>query len=302
MQTLAEIKKAQQDGRPEITNEFCGRIDVNNFSVDDIAASVYVHFTKAFTYHDWLPEDYDKLLSWIEKCRKFNGGQFYPLNRNIVQPEKPFDFTFDAKWAEYHYELPDGRVLDGHLAMRGTIDLITKVDDNTYELTDYKTGQRKNWRTGKIKEYEDLEKDIQLRTYHYALHKLYPAVKNFLITIYFVSNGGPFTFCFGDKDLAKTEEMIKDKFKEVKSEQNPALNKTPFCTRFCHLGCNTFEGSHVKPLVEFRSGQFASKGEPMKMCSQIQLETKRKGLDWVTEHYKVPGHDVTYYKAPGSTE
>ena len=32
--------------------------------------------------------------------------------------------------------------------IKGTIDLVTKIDDNVIEVVDWKTGQRKNWATG----------------------------------------------------------------------------------------------------------------------------------------------------------
>jgi hypothetical protein len=100
------------------------------------------------------------------------GGMFNPLNMTIVQPEQYFDFTIDEPWARYAYTLPDGRRLEGQLALKGTVDLIAEENPETLHYTDWKTGMRKDWATGKPKDWKKLRDDPQLRLYHYALSRL----------------------------------------------------------------------------------------------------------------------------------
>ena len=40
--------------------------------------------------------------------------------------------------------------LKGQLAIKGTIDLVTKLNDDTIEVVDWKTGRRMDWTTGEV--------------------------------------------------------------------------------------------------------------------------------------------------------
>ena len=140
---------------------------------------------------------------------------FDPRNRNILCPEQHFDFEIKKPWAQYSYDTPEGK-LEGYLALKGTIDLITLVNDNTIEVIDWKTGKRLDWATGQEKTLEKLQNDPQLRIYYYAISHLYPHIKNVIFSIYFINDGGPFSICFDKSDLAKTEDMLRQKFDIVK--------------------------------------------------------------------------------------
>ena len=80
--------------------------------------------------------------------------------------------------------------------MKGTIDLITKPSEDTLEIIDWKTGRRLDWATGQEKTQEKLETDPQLMIYFYAAKKLYPEIKNCIVTIFFINDGGPFSVSF----------------------------------------------------------------------------------------------------------
>ena len=85
---------------------------------------------------------------------------FDPRNRKIVDAEPHFDFVIDEPWADYNYTLNNENI-HGKLAMKGTIDLITEVDDGVYEIIDWKTGRRLDWATGQEKTFAKLQKDPQ---------------------------------------------------------------------------------------------------------------------------------------------
>lgn len=188
------------------------------------------------------------------------------------------------------------------MAIKGTIDLITKVNNDTLEIIDWKTGRRLDWATGQEKTQAKLEKDPQLRIYHYAIQKLYPEIKHVIVTIFFINDGGPFSVCFGEQDLKETEEMLKQKFEYIKKTQKPRLNKSWMCTRLCHFGKTTFEDSHISALKEYRDNQLTPVNQYMTKCEQIKHDIEIKGMSEVVDEYTVPGYTVGKYKAPGSVE
>lgn len=298
LEVLAFIKKAQQDNITEIVDDIVGKLDINNYDLNKICDLVYDHYITANSHHTWEPKDKKDCIKWVEKTLSFNNGMFDPRNRDIICPEQHFDFIIEKEWAKYSYDTPDGK-LEGNLALKGTIDLITKIDDNFIEIIDWKTGKRLNWATGKEKTQEHLENDPQLRIYHYAASKLYPKVENFMITINFINDGGPFSICFQPSDLIKTEIMLKEKFEKIKAVKRPALNKTWMCSKLCHFGKTNFTGTIIPPLEEYRDGQLTPKGSIMSKCEQICHDTQLYGLNESVSLYKHPNHSFGFYKAPG---
>lgn len=188
------------------------------------------------------------------------------------------------------------------MAIKGTIDLITKVNDSTLEIIDWKTGKRLDWATGEGKSLEKLYKDPQLKIYHYALSKLYPEYDHIIMSINFINDGGAFSMCFDKSDLSSTEDLIRKKFEEIKKCKKPRLNKTWKCNKLCHFGKTTFENSHILPILEYRDNQICQQGNYMTKCEQIKHEIELKGMKAVVDEYTSPGYTVGKYKAPGSVE
>jgi hypothetical protein len=227
---------------------------------------------------------------------------FDPRNMNVVAAEPHFDFEIKEEWAKYEHELPDGTKLDGYLSMKGTVDLVTDLGDGVYEIIDWKTGKRLDWATGETKDQKKLWRDAQLRMYHLAMSHRFPEAKTFLITIYFINDGGPFTVHFQDKDLPKTKEMIQKKFEFIKATQQPTLIKETDpsqawkCRKLCHAGMTSFEGTHIEPIKNMRYNRDMTK------CEQIKYMIKKKGVEWVVQNYNAPEFNFASYKAPGSVE
>ena len=88
-------------------------------------------------------------------------------------------------------------------------------DEKYFQVLDYKTGRRLNWATGEEKTYEDLAKDKQLLLYYYALKNLYPDY-SFYVSIYYINDGGIFDLVFDEQDYLKAEEILKQKFEEIR--------------------------------------------------------------------------------------
>lgn len=301
LEILAVIKKAQQDNVSIIDDDVIGKLDVSKYSLDKIIEQVYKHYTEANAHHKWAPKDYKDCHAWVYKAIEFNKGMFDPRNRHILCPEQHFDIEIKKPWSAYSYDTPEGK-LEGNLAIKGTIDLITLVSENTIEIVDWKTGRRLDWATGQEKTLEKLQNDPQLRIYHYAISNLYPNIDHIIFSIYFINDGGPFSICFDKSDLPKTEEMLRQKFEVVKNTRKPKLNKSWMCTKLCHFGKTTFDNSHITPQIEYRENHTCNMGSTMTKCEQVKHDIDLHGMNVVVEQYKNQNHSFGKYKAPGSTE
>lgn len=298
LEILAFIKQASQNNKTLVSDNIIGKIDINNYNLDDISNAVYDYYATANNHHNWKDKDRKECIKWIYKAIEFNNGMFDPRNRNILCPEQHFDFVIDRSWSKYKFDTADGAI-EGNLALKGTIDLITKIDDNFLEIIDWKTGKRLNWATGKEKTHEQLENDPQLRIYHYAVNHLYPEIDNVMITINFINDGGPFSMCFQKSDLIKTELMLKEKFEKIKSVKRPYLNKSWMCKKLCHFGKTTFENTSIDPMIEYRDNENIEKGQFMTKCEQVYHDLQLHGMENVVQSYKHPNHTFGFYKAPG---
>jgi len=298
LEILAFIKQGYQNQESTINDDIVGEIQVDSYDLNNIYNSVYNYYSNNNSHHEWKEKDKTECFKWINKALEFNKGMFDPRNRDIVCPEQHFDFVLDKPWAKYSFDTPDGTIA-GNLALKGTIDLITRIDDNFFEIIDWKTGKRLNWSTGKEKTQASLENDPQLRIYHYAVSHLYPEIDNIMITINFINDGGPFSMCFQKSDLVKTELMLKEKFEKIKQTKRPRLHKTWMCKKLCHFGKTTFANTTIDPLIEYRDGEISNKGEIMTKCEQIHHDLQLQGMNNVIQSYKHPNHTFGFYKAPG---
>ena len=304
MEIIAWIKLSQQNGETQYVDDIVGDIDVLDYSLDEIVDKVYDYYSGLCSHHDWKPRDLRDCRLWVHKGLTDHNAAFDPRNQFIIQPEQHFDIVIDKPWAAYKYNTADG-VLEGNLAIKGTIDLITKVNDDTLEVIDYKTGRRLDWASGQEKTLEKLYHDPQLKIYHYALSQIYPEYAHIIMTINFINDGGAFSVCFDKDDLPGTEELIRRRFTEINKSKRPPQKKSWKCSKLCQFGKKTFADETrpgVLPILEYRDGQTCAKGDVMTMCEQLKHDIDLKGLDAVVREYTVPGHSAGKYKAPGSVE
>lgn len=279
LELLAHHKLTIQQNKTKFKEDCTGEFDVTTNTEKDYINAAYEYYVPRSTFK-WTKKDHKDCSDWTHLFRTMNGGEFDPLNRDIVSPEIQFDIPIAAKWASFKY-----KGVDGQLAIKGTLDLTTKLTDNLYELLDYKSGEhRKDWNTGEIKDLKKLSKDVQLLLYFYAAKQLFPD-KEILLTILFPRAGGAFT---PPIDYQEAEDMIKAKFRKIASIQEPRLTKTWKCTKFCYFGKNNF----IKD----------NKDTSQTICEHIHSSVKKLGMDKTTELYKRPGFDVTAYGTGGGRE
>lgn len=295
LECLAGLKKADQDASAKsrklkiiddaIKEVSCSRSKLSSEEVVDELLDASFKFYTSNSHHSWDMSDKHMCHNLIWKTLKYNDGQFDPRNRNIVAPEPHFDIPIEEDWAKFEYNMPSGKTLKGQLAIKGTIDLVTKVDDDTIEVVDWKTGRRLDWATGEEKTYEKLCSDPQLLLYNYAISKLFPEYKQAIMSIFFIKDGGPFSMCFDGSDQDKFMNMLKNRFKEIQQNNNPkpiSCDRSNWkCTKLCHYYKNNWPNTEQN------------------MCIYIENYINKHGMQKTVEDCTRKGFDIGFYEAPG---
>lgn len=289
LETLALCKLRQQNGETHtITEDAIGEVPIDfPYDTDE---GLDILCERAFQYYsnksarDYAPIDLKTIKGWAKIAVTHQNGCYDPRKRKIFAAEQHFDIELTNPWAAYTYEL-NGEKFSGNAHIKGTIDLISEVDKDTIEVIDWKTGAtRKNWATGKEKSYEDLCNDKQLMLYYYALKKLYPN-KNILFTIFFIQAGGPFTLCFEDEHIGKTEDILQKTLYEVWNTNLPKMlsyRQSDFrCTRLCEYFKNNWPGSDKN------------------ICRHVHDHIKEHGIQVTTEQLMAEGFKLGKYNNPG---
>lgn len=295
MEMLAKFKKELQNNpkvkKIELCDDALGTVSTTKSNlfkdsiVSDLLDASFDYYTKRSSHNIFSKKDKDECLSMCWSALNYNDGQFDPRKRNIVAAEPHFDIPIEEEWAKYEYEFPDGRIIDGQLAIKGTIDLVTESSDGIIEVVDWKTGKRLDWATGEEKTYEKLCSDPQLLLYNYAISKLFPDYKQTIMSIFFIKDGGPFSMCFDKEDYNKFLDMLKHKFEEIKSNNTPKPlsqgRESWKCTKLCHYYKNNWPNSDKN------------------MCIYIEDHLKQHGLNNTIKNCTKDGFDIGYYSAPG---
>lgn len=139
--------------------------------------------------------------------------------------------------------------------------------DKTYLCTKnmiptHNTGSRKNFANQKIKDLEYLKNDTQLLFYLYALSKLFPD-KSFIMSLYFINDGGIYSVIGDNEMLVRAEKMIKKTYGKIKNTKRPTaldLRRNDFrckhCCEYSKPGKDTGEMS----VCEFMRNKFVTLG------------------------------------------
>ena len=293
MECLASCKKELQDNPAKsmsITDDAVGEIKFTERKlftkkfVADLLDRSYEYYTESCTHH-YTGADMKFCKKSVDDALSYNDGQFDPRKRNVVASEPQFDILIEEDWAKYEYKMPDGKTVEGQLAIKGTIDLVTEVDEGVIEVIDWKTGRRLNWATGEEKTYEKLLEDPQLLLYNYAISKLFPEYKQAIMSIYYIRDGGPFSMCFDKSDEKKFLEMLEKRFKQIQRNDFPQpisrTRKHFKCTKLCHFYKNKWPGTNIS------------------MCEHVEEHLKAFGEEDTVQRCTRDGHSIGYYEAPG---
>jgi len=258
LELLALRKLAEQNNLSEFDADDFGILKVSDTTYKNVLALSFEYY-KNLEQPDFGKSDYDECKRVFELAINNNGGMFNPLNLNVFRAEQTFDFELPYEWAKYKYKMPDGQIIEGQLSCKGTVDLIVKEDSNTLSYLDYKTGARKDWATGKEKDYDALMKDKQLWLYFIALNKLFPEYKNIIMSIFFIKDGGVFTLPFSKDDIPKAEQTLREYFAKIRFAQVPKLRNDYVCRSFCYFGKNKQPGTD-KTICNYYHNKIKSQG------------------------------------------
>jgi hypothetical protein len=251
--------------------------------------------TKAYeAYHvkcdNWQPVDLKDIRNFVWMTLEFKNGMFDPRMRKIVAPEQPFAFEIKEDWAKIDYVHPQtGEKRDGYLGLKGTMDLITEIAPDVYEIVDWKTGQRKDWASGAKKDFTKLSKDFQLKLYHYAASKVFPNAKQILVSIFFSRDGGPYTLYFDENSIKETEEILKQRFEEIKASTLPKM---------CDPTQRDFKCNKICDYYNMASPD----GKEKNFCKYAHSYIKLHGIEKATKDLTHHAHDINHYAAPGDLE
>ena len=294
MECLASCKKYIQDNKNKkslkIVDSAIGDIEFTTNSlftktfVDKLLKRSYAFYTENCT-HQYSQADFNFCKELVKTAIEYNDGQFDPRNRKVLAAEPQFDIPIEEEWAKYEYTLPDGKKIKGQLAIKGTIDLVTEVDNGIIEIIDWKTGKRLNWATGEEKTYEKLCVDPQLLLYNYATSKLFPDYDQSIMSIFFIKDGGPFSMCFDKNDQVNFLSMLEKRFKQIKRNDSPSpisQDRSNFrCTKLCHFYKNNWPGTNQS------------------MCCHVGDSLKAFGYDETVKNCTKEGFSINFYEAPG---
>ncbi len=125
------------------------------------------------------------------------------LNRKILGAEVAFNKEFDG------------------FKVRGYMDLVTEIDEDTIEVLDYKTGNY-------TKNGEDAFKDLQMRIYSMVAKMIFPDYKYVLMTLAYLRKR-PVTVIFTKEDDAKTHDFLQEAYKKITDSSNPPRRKSFKC-------------------------------------------------------------------------
>lgn len=195
--------------------------------------------------------------AWNRYVKKY--GHFFEFKQedynfcvkviNILLSSKWHPYDFDIFATELQFEvdlnLPGFKASSKNPGkIRGTMDLVTRVDKDTIHVIDYKTGERKKWIGKGMKEWDDFQEDIQLQVYDIALKALFPDIPNRILTIIYVRDGGPFTVTFDEDDRKRAINKLRNRWNKIKGTTNPIrLKDDPNradekfkCKNVCYFG------------------------------------------------------------------
>ena len=279
LEYLALIKKSIQD-QTWMVDKFGLQTNYKTIEEIDIPLlyrEIYNFFVEQAKNCIFTAEDYNKGFTCVN-CALESGDS--PLKNEIVATEHYCSIPVNEPWATI-LRMEEGGLKQAQITINGIIDLIVKEDDDTLRIIDWKTGQRKDFATGKVREYESFIEDIQLSIYYFFLRNTYPEYNNIIITINYLKDGGAFTIPFTHLQYKKVQKKLKKKIIDIKNTVIPVLKKSWLC-RFCDYSKNKFDNAPF----EFRSGQINKKGEKMCICSHMALEIQSRGIESVTNIYK----------------
>lgn len=245
LELLALRKFNEQQNISSFTEKETGKTFNTVELLPEVAVEVaWNHYKDEFKFQS---KHYEEIKIHFWDLLKYRNGIFSPLKREILHHEMFFDIEITEPWGHYSFKLGN-ETIEGNLRLKGTIDLITLVDEKTIEVIDYKTGRDVSWNDNERKDYKKLRKDIQLSLYFYVLDKLYPDYYK-ILTLFYTSRWdakkdtvqGPRSIDFHKEDVPEIEKTLRGYFEKIVATQIPSRVAGSFKCRFCPFSKNQWE-------------------------------------------------------------
>lgn len=176
---------------------------------------------------------------WNERCKKtefknddeknaFLKNGFRALER-FYKKNQPWNFNILDLESRFVVPLADPDIGQVH-ELIGIIDRIDKVDDDNYEIIDYKTARR-------MPSQEALDKNLQLSLYNLGLIKRWPhlADKKIRLSLYFVQLGEALSTYRDKEALEQTKDEIIATIREIGDRETKnywPVYDSPLCAMF----------------------------------------------------------------------
>ena len=171
--------------------------------------------------------DYKKCIKALEIVK---ASACNPENLKVIDVENKFRITLNKnKWKTQFGK---------QLKLSGIIDLVHEIDEDTIELIDWKSGQRKDFASGKEINNVSILSDIQPRLYHLAASYLYPKYSNINMIFYYILQGGPLVVSLGKDDIKETLNTIHRDFRVMENNVRPSRIFPSWRCKMCGFSKN----------------------------------------------------------------
>lgn len=199
-----------------------GKINVDPIWLFDRAWDMYPHKDLRKYTTRGESADYKRTKEIIYKI--VDDDNYNPYKLNVIDAEKWFEIDLPGE----EFEVNDNGIKK-QLKVRGYIDLVHKISDNTLEIIDWKSGKRDSpFDTTKM-DFYGLSKKLQGGLYYLASILLYPQYKNIVLTFYYIADGGPTTISFDESDIPIILSKLYGHFKTIKQDSSVRRNRSWRC-------------------------------------------------------------------------
>ena len=279
LECVCGLQKQEQEGkkRPMIKDDYAGNV-YKTTPLEKICDRVYNKMVELTPKVQWKPADKKKYLKLVDIGMKSKNS---PYQYKITDVEKYFRIELkDYDWAH----LGDGK----YLCISGVIDVLYIDNQDRYCVLDYKTGKPKyDWNSGKVMEYSDFMKNMQLCMYYFALRKLMPDVEP-VIKLWYLQSDEVITLYFDDTLFEYVEKFIRNSYEKIKSMKKPRQNRSWKCSKFCCWGKQKFSDIDRPELsIKNQSANFLTNaGEEMTVCEAVHAFMQFRSVEDIVKNCK----------------
>lgn len=133
--------------------------------------------------------------------------------KNFYKKNPPWNYNVLDLESRFEVAIEDDS-LNEPCVLTGVIDRFDKLDEDTYEIIDYKTGK-------KLPSQDDIDRDLQMSIYNLGLIKRWPHLKDkkIKLSFYYLKHGEKITTSREEKDLEETKNKIVNLIKDIKQKE-----------------------------------------------------------------------------------